>query len=160
MMHLDLCCFLAAGKTLEEIEDPEVETTALALAVRIWVARQITACLHHRSPLAMNHTQWKIEVATSNQYHSPAFKAAPPKYFDKAMAFLGAEFGSLSFVYDKCFKCPFVYRGQFQDDLHCTRCCAPRYYQTGNHRNAIARLVVCPVSEWVKYLWRRPEFAK
>ena len=102
------------GKTLEEVEATEVQATSLAIAVQVWSARQIAACLQHKTPLAMYATQVKIELATPDSYHSPEFKAALPRTFDKAMAFLAAEFGSLSYVYDKCSKCPFVYRGEFQ----------------------------------------------
>ncbi len=131
----------AAGKSLEEIEATAVETTALATSVRAWVARQIAACLQHRTPRESYNTAVRIELAVPDAYHSSAFKAALPRSYKKAMAFLVAEFGSLSYVYDRCPECPFVFRGDFQDREHCPRCCARRYHLTGSHRLAIARLL-------------------
>ena len=44
-----MAALVADGKSLEEIEATAVETTALAQAVRAWVARQIAAGLQHRA---------------------------------------------------------------------------------------------------------------
>ena len=124
------------------------------------MARQIAACLQHRTPREMYNTAVQIQLAVPDAYVSSAFKAALPRSFRKAMAFLAAEYGSLSYVYDRCPECPFVFRGEFQDREHCPRCCSRRYHITGTHRLAVARLLVCPLAEWVKYLWRHPEFAR
>ena len=108
----------------------------------------------------MYNSAVQIQCVVPDAYVSSAFKAALSRSFKKAMAFLAAEFGSLSYVYDRCPGCPFVFRGEFQDREHCPRCCASRYHLTGTHRLAIARLLVCPLAEWVRYLWHHPEFAR
>ena len=82
-----------------------------------------------------------------------------PKSYAKAVAFLAAEYGSLTNVYDRCSKCPLCIT-RFQDKEYCPRCCIKRFHSIGTHKNAIARLLVRPLSEWVKYLWRHPEFAR
>ena len=88
-----------------------------------------------------------------------SFAAKLPDTYQKGMAFLAAEFGNRSYVYDRCSHCGFVFRAEFQDPEHCPGCFEHRYHQMGSAQ-AIARLVVCPLSEWVRYLWRHPDLAR
>lgn len=86
----------------EEIEATAVGMTALAQVVRAWVARQIAACLQDRAPHELYNTAVKVLLAVPDAFVSPAFKAALPRSYKKGMAYLAAEFGSISFVYDRC----------------------------------------------------------
>lgn len=149
----------AAGKTLEEIAEDAVESSDLARRVKGWVARAIALCLQHRSSRAMYDSQVILLRSCEKKDVNQQFAEAMPPTYHKAMAFLAAEFGSLSYVYDRCSECGFVYRAEFQDREHCPCCFAHRYYQTGTSR-AVARLVVCPLSEWLKYVWQHPDLAR
>ena len=145
---------------MEELPATTMGSSALADSVRGWTVRQVYACLQHRAPREMYNTQYRIQLAIGSKSSFRPYKDALPKTYRKAMAFLAAEFGSLTYVNDRCPDCPFVFRCEFQDCERCPRCTARRYHLYGTHRHARACLLVCPLSEWVKYLWRHPEFAR
>ena len=145
---------------MEEIQATAMESSALTDSVRGWTVRQVYACLQHRAPRAMYETQLRIQLAIGSAHSHQDFKAALPRSYRKAMAFLAAEFGSLTYIYDRCAECPFVFRCEFQDCERCPRCAARRYHIHGTHKNARARLLVCPLSEWIKYLYLHQEFAR
>ena len=158
MTALHLC--LAARKSVEEIQSFAMESSALADDVKGWIVRQVHACLQHRAPREMYNTQLRIQLAIGGVHSHQGFKDALPKSYKKVMAFLAAEFGSLTYIYDRFADCPFVFRCEFQDCDRCPRCTARRYHIHGTHRNVRARLLICPLSEWIKYLYRHPEFAR
>ena len=145
---------------MEEIQATAMESSHLADSVRGWTVRQVYACLQHRSPRELYNTQLRIQLAIGSTHSHQGFKDALPRSYRKAMAFLAGEFGTLTYIYDRCADCPIVFRCEFQDCERCPRCAARRYHTHGTHKNARARMLLSPLSEWIKYLFRHPEFAR
>jgi hypothetical protein len=81
-----------------------------------------------------------------------------PSSYQQAMARL--EIGCISYLYkyDICRRtsCSMVYRCEFQDEVACPACGAPRW--DDNHKGRV--LLWSSHRDWMKYLWSIPVFAE
>ena len=88
----------AAGQSLEELDEPAADE--LAQGILRWAARGIYIILHSKCP--RNVFTKIIQWWESEAHVEQVFRDALPDTYKKVLGFLEVQFGTCSFVYDRC----------------------------------------------------------
>ena len=147
----------------QPIEDMPAEQSEMAREILTWAATGVHIFLHsNNSQASFTKTIWWWKNTARVEQ---AFRDALPDTYKKVLGFLEAQYGSVSYLYDRCPSCPLIYRSRFKDHEQCPRCLSrgkdsQRFIGEGQSRRPAAVLIYNPMAEYVRHLWSNPDTAR